>query len=222
MFQIHSNIPDSMEELISPQYTAVAVVDAQNDFCKEGGALHKFGADLSFFHETIKNIKMLIEEARTVKVPIVYVQNTALPNHASDSPEMIRWYIKTWTHNFKRIPTFTLEGTWGEQIVDELRPVEGDVIIKKNRASGFIHTNLDLILRNKRIRTLVVTGFVTHLCILATVMDGRCRDYFMVVAKDCVNSNRKDMHEIAIKLMESRFDVWASDQIIEVWKKLRR
>lgn len=212
-------IPTTLEELIDPVHTAVVVVDAQNDFCKEGGHAHKSGRDLSGYPETIKNISRLIEEARRAGVLVVYTQNTTLPNHASDSAEFIRYLIKHWAHGDpKKIPSITLEGTWGEEIVDELKPTDGDVVVKKNRTSGFIQTNMDLVLRNHGIKTLVVTGFVSNGCVLATAGDGQCFDYFNVVAKDCINSTRKDLHEHAMKVMEYRFDTFTSDLIIEVWR----
>ena len=216
-------IPETLEELIDPRYTAVAVVDAQNDFCKEGGYAHEYGGDLTGYREAIENIRRLVEEARRVGALVVYTMNTALHNHASDSAALLYYWIKDWAQGDPdRIPNVTVEGTWGEEIVDELKPREGDVVVKKNRSSGFIQTNLDLVLRNHGVKTLVTVGFVSNGCVFATARDGDMFDYFIVVAKDAVNSPRKDLHAPAMKLMEWRFDVYSTDQLIEAWKKKKR
>lgn len=212
-------IPTTLAELISPVHTAVVVVDVQNDFCKEGGVAQKCGRDLSPYPETIGNIERLVKEARKAGVLVVYTQNTTMPNHASDSAESIRDLINRWAGgHVEKIPDVTMEGTWGQQIVNEVTPADRDVVVKKNRSSAFIQTNMDLVLRNYGITTLVVTGFVTYGCVYATAKDGQCLDYFIVVPKDCVNGGRKDLHEHAMALMDSRFDVHPSDKILEVWR----
>lgn len=212
-------IPITLKELIAPVHAAIVVVDAQNEFCKEGGAAYKSGGDLSKFPETIKNIKKVIEEARKVGVLVVYTQNTGLPNHASDSADFIRYRYRRWAHGDpEKIPAITVEGSWGQKIVNEIKPAAGDVVIKKNRSSGFIQSNMDLVLRNHGIRTLIITGFVSHGCVLATAIVGSCLDYFIVLARDCVNTGRRGLNEPAIQVMEWRYDVVTSNQIIEIWK----
>jgi ureidoacrylate peracid hydrolase len=164
----------------------------------------------------------LVEKAREEGALVVYTMNTTLHNHASDSASLIYYLIKDWAQGDpERIPSVTVEDTWGEEIVDELRPKEGDVVVKKNRSSGFIQTNLDLILRNRGIKTLVIVGFVSNGCVFATARDGDMLDYFIVVAKDATDTPRKDLHEPAMKLMEWRFDAYPTDQLIEIWKNKR-
>jgi nicotinamidase-related amidase len=210
-------IPTTIEELVDPAHTAVAVVDAQNDFCVEGGRVNECGGDLKGYPETIKNIGKLIEEARRAGVLVVYIQLATLPNHASESAATLRFRMKAYGDP-EKIPAYALEGTWGQQIVDEIKPTERDTVMKKNRASGFMQTNLDLVLRCHGIKTLVVAGFATNGCVFATVRDGLDLDYFVVAAKDCMNSVQRDLHEATLKLMESRCDVFTSDNIVEVWR----
>ena len=115
--------------------------------------------------------------------------------------------------------TYTVKGTWGEQIVDELKPADGDVVVKKYRTSGFMHTNLDFILRNHGIKTLVITGVLSHGCVFATARSGKDSEYFIVIAKDAMNSVNKFMHKHGMKLIEMYFDSFTTDQIINIWKK---
>lgn len=210
-------IPTTIEELVDPIHTAVIVVDSQNDFCSEGGSVHTSRGDLTGYPETIKNIGKLVEGARSVRVPVIYIQLTTLPNHASESAATLRFFMAEYGDP-EKVPAYALEGTWGQQIVDEIKPTEKDTVIKKNRSSSFMQTNLDLVLRSNGIKTLVVAGFVTHGCVLATVRDGLDLDYFVVIAKNCVNSVKKDLHEAALKLMESRCDALTSKKILEIWQ----
>lgn len=211
-------VPTTPKELIDPSHSAVVVVDAQNDFCKKGGLTEEYWGELAGYSKTIKNIKRLIDAAMKVGIPIIFTMNTSLPNHATESASHIHFLIRGWAGgDVKRIPTCTVEGTWGEQIADELKPDHKLIVVKKNRASAFTHTNFDLVLRNHNIKTLVVTGFVTDQCVLTTARDADCFDYFVVVARDCVNSPRKKLHRAAMSLMEWRLNVMSSSDIINVW-----
>jgi len=186
----------------------------------KGGASYKNGRYLCKADEIVKKLKLLIQEAREVGVRIVYLQNTALPNYMSDSAAWLRFRMKHQGLNDPNlIPEVTLEGSWGQRIVKEIEPRVGDFVVKKYRSSGFIGTNLDKLLRINNIKTLLITGIVTHGCVAATAGDAQYYDYFVVVLRDCVDSSSKDLHDAALKIMEKRMDVVASDQIIEIWKK---
>ena len=80
-------------------------------------------------------------------------------------------------------------------------------------------TDLDMILRNNNIQTLVVTGVVTWGCVLSTVKGGEVHDYFQVILEDCVAAQQPDLHEAALKIMRWRHDVLPSTDIIPLWKK---
>jgi nicotinamidase-related amidase len=89
--------------------------------------------------------------------------------------------------------------------------------VEKSRASGFVNTPLDLILRSNGIRTVVVTGESSYGCVLNTVMDASCYDYYTVVVEDLIAGPNQDLHEAALKLMRPRHDVLKSAEILEVW-----
>ncbi len=148
--------------------TAVIVVDMQNDFVKEGGTLVVPDAAA-----TIPQIRRLLERARGAGARIVYTQDT----HFEGDPE---WQI--W-------PEHCRAGTWGWQIVDELAPQEGDLIVQKNRYDGFYGTWLEHFLGHVwRVRNLVIVGTVSSICVLHTAASAGLRWYNVVVPADGISA----------------------------------
>ena len=115
---------------------------------------------------------------------------------------------------------YTVEDTWGQQFCDGLEPQSVEPIIKKHRSSAFVATDLDSVLRSNGIESLIVTGCVTHGCVQATARHGAYNDYYVVVVKDCVASTSRELHEAALKIMESRLDVVDSQEILNEWTQL--
>lgn len=219
-------IPEELSELIDPKHTAVLVIDIQNDYCSKGGHRDRLGLQLVVGRETlIRNIKSLIEEARRAKVLIVYTQQTDLPNHMSHSASML--YRLTKLVPSTRTPeekfsqeTKAIEGTWGWKIVNDVKPLEDDLVVRKHRASAFVGTDLDILLRANNIKTLAICGVVTQACVESTVRDAFHRDYFIVYLKDCVDSYDKDLHKGSLRYMEKLFGgVYTLNEVIRVWKQ---
>ena len=147
--------------------TAVIVVDMQNDFVKDGGKLVVPQA-----RETIEPIKKLIEKARGNGVRVIYTQDT----HWDGDPE-----FKLWGEHVKW-------GTWGWQIIDELKPTDRDIVLIKTRYDGFYGTPLDDILRSYGIRNLVITGTVANICVLHTAASAGLRWYKIILPMDTVSA----------------------------------
>jgi nicotinamidase-related amidase len=110
-----------------------------------------------------------------------------------------------------------VEGTEGQQIIPELAPKPGDVIVRKYRSSGFWGTNLDMLLRSNAIKSIVVTGATTEGCVESTARDGLFNDYYVIVPEDCVASDDPAQHDASLLLMRHRFDVVPSSEILEMW-----
>ena len=147
--------------------TAVIVVDMQNDFVKEGGTLVVNDAAA-----TIPNIRQLLTAAREAGVHVVYTQDT----HFEGDPEWALW------------PEHCRQGSWGWQIVDELRPREGDLVCQKNRYDGFYGTWLDHFLRLWGVRNVVIVGTVSSICVLHTAASAGLRWYKVVVPANGVSA----------------------------------
>lgn len=162
-----------MSELVTPRHTALIVIDVQNDFCVKGGIFDKHGMNVSACQKIIKNLKSTIDAARRARILLVYTQNTTLPKRMSDSPAWIHLVMKLWNvTDPDLVPEVTLEGSWGQDFVEDVRPLQDEIVVKKYRNSAFVGTSLDFILRNANIKTLVITGVLTHACVESTVRDG--------------------------------------------------
>ena len=148
--------------------TAVIVVDMQNDFVKPEGKLFVPTAP-----QTIEPIKRLLERARNSGVTIIYTQDT----HYEGDPE-----FKIWGEHVRY-------GTWGWEIVDELRPVEGrDIVLRKTRYDGFYGTPMDDLLRVYGIRNTVIVGTVANICVLHTAGSAALRWYKVYVPMDGISA----------------------------------
>lgn len=159
---------------------ALLIIDMLNDFVKEGGALVVPAAAAC-----IPNIQRRREEAKSKGEPVIYVCDTHHPQDAE----------------FKRWPPHAIGGTWGAQIVDELKPASDDYVVPKRRFSGFFETSLDLLLRELNVDTLVLTGTVSNICVYATALQGRMLGYDLIVYQDCVAGLTANEHNFALRQM---------------------
>ena len=194
------SVYDKLSEVVVPAHTALILVDMQNDFlAPEGNSARVEGRDVSQVPEVIRSLAGLLEQARRAGVLIVHLQNTTLPDGRSDSPAFLAAKARV-----AKNPLYTLDGTWGHEFVDDLAPASGEVVVKKHRSSGFVKTDLDLILRSNRIESVVVTGCITNGCVLATAQHARFNDYYAVVPEDCVWTwADEQMREAALRMMDT-------------------
>jgi ureidoacrylate peracid hydrolase len=111
--------------------------------------------------------------------------------------------------------TFIVEGTWGAQIVDDLKPEEGEHLVVKKGFGGFSNTPLDTILRNMGVTTCVVSGVTTCVCVSTTVRGGVEHNYRMILVEDAVAEVSRDSHEAELKTMARVFaDVKTTDDVV--------
>jgi nicotinamidase-related amidase len=148
--------------------TALVIVDMQNDFVKPEGDLVVPAA-----RETVPNIQRLLESAREHDLRIAYTQDTQV----EDDPEFDIW------------PTHCLKGTWGWEIVEELQPLDGELICRKNRYDGFYGTWLDHFLGNIwEVENVVIVGTVSNICVAHTAASAGLRWYHVVVPADGISA----------------------------------
>ncbi|WP_291767704.1 cysteine hydrolase family protein [Caldivirga sp. UBA161] len=153
--------------------TAVLVVDMQNDFVRSNGKLYVPDAE-----KTIRPIADLLEKARESGVRVIYTQDW----HFKDDPE-----FRIWGEH-------CIMGTWGAEIVEELKPQPNDIVIRKRRYDAFFGTDLDYVLRHvARADTLIITGTVANICVLHTAGSAALNWYKVIVPIDAVSAlNRFD------------------------------
>jgi len=212
-------IPITLEEVLDPAHSALVVIDVQKEFCESEGLFPRTGVSIPNVKKTIQNIAELIKVARKANVKVVYIQHTTLPNRSGDSASWARFMLKTFNvTKLEDIPEFCLDGTWGHEVVDELKPRRGDLVVKKHRSSAFIATDLDFVLRNNGIKTLVTTGVTTEGCVESTARDGQLYDYMIVTPRECVNSENKKNHEAMLDIMSGRWDVVSMKDVARIWR----
>jgi nicotinamidase-related amidase len=208
-----------LAEVLDPAHTALLIVDMQRDFCCAGGSFDRLGVDLSMYPPLIERIAALTAAARRSGVMPVFIQMTVLAGRASDSPAQIRFNLRLHDgHHGQADPlSYTLDGSAGQQFVPGLEPLEGELVVKKYRSSGFWGTNLDLLLRSNGIKSVVVAGCTTEGCVESTARDAMFNDYYVVIGTDAVASDDPAQHEASMYLMARRFDLATAEVIGEIW-----
>jgi nicotinamidase-related amidase len=204
-------------ELVDPAHTALVVIDPQNDFCAEGGIFARAGKDMSTMPAAIQACARLVDSARAAGVTVFFIQNQKLANGRSTSPAWLRFL--TVRNNITEEPEVCLAGSWGAEFVPELQPSGTDIVVQKWRSSAFVGTNLDMLLRANRIRSVVCCGFITQGCVESTARDAGFYDYYPVVVEDAVANHDPDLHAASLLVQRSRYDVMPSAEILAVWER---
>jgi ureidoacrylate peracid hydrolase len=205
----------SLAEWIDPASSALLVVDMQNDFCHPQGAFAMRGLDISLAQRIVPTVGRLLDVAREAGVPVVIMRVVRGENTGWPAFERLTRY--NYGPGF--IPVF-VEGTWGAELLEEFRPKPGDIQLDKNRYGAFTGTNLDLMLKNKGVRTIVMSGGATNVCVESTAREGFMLDYNVVVVEDACATVTKELHEGTLASIRGWFGrVESAEAVIAVWRK---
>ena len=200
---------------LRPSETALIVVDMQNAYSTLGGYLDKAGFDVSATGSVIERIQVAIEAARAAGILVIFFQNGWDKDYVeAGGPGSPNWYKSNALKTMRRQPelqgTLLAKGTWDYDLVDQLKPMPGDIVMPKSRYSGFFNTPLDSTLRARGIRNLVFTGIATNVCVESTLRDGFFLEYFGVVLEDaCHQAGPRAAHDAALFNIETFFG-WVS------------
>jgi ureidoacrylate peracid hydrolase len=183
---------------------AVLVVDMLNDFLKPGGKMVLAGGDV-----LIPPMRRLLNRARKAGIPVIYVNDCHRQGLKDD-------------REFKKRAEHCIEGTWGAEVIEKLKPKKKDFVVLKHRFSGFYETDLDLTLKDLCVDTVIVMGVVTNICVRSTIHDAFFRGYRVIVPRDCVMATGEREQESSLYDIETHFgDVSTSDHVIEMMEKTR-
>lgn len=207
----------TLGEVVDPAHAALVVIDAQNDFCSPGGAFDKNGDDLSTMPAAIAACGKLIDAAHAAGVQVIFIQNQKLPNNKSTSASWLRFLVAR--NGMVKNQDLCLVGTWGAEIIDQLKPQPGDIVVQKWRSSAFVATNLDMILRTNGIKSVVCCGFITQGCVESTARDAGFYDYYPVVVEDAIANYHPHLHEASLTVQRTRYDVAPSSAVLETWER---
>jgi nicotinamidase-related amidase len=202
-----------LHEMVAPRHTALIVVDVQNDLVLPEGWFARNGKDVSRTADIIPRVAELVAAARGAGALPVFMEQTTLPNNASDPPAWL--YFKT--RDGRQRTDYAQRGTWGQRTVDALRLADDDIRIEKFRPSAFHDTALHDVLQARGIKSVLVCGTITQGCVQATVMDSSFHNYYTVLVEDCVQSYSPELHENALTFMRSRYDTTTVAQLRAIW-----
>ena len=178
--------------------SAVIIVDMQNDFCHPEGWLAHIGVDIAPARRPIAPLQRLLPALRSHAVPVIWVNWGNRPDRLNLSPALLHVYKPSGTGIGLGDPLSgsgarVLErGSWSAAIVDELAVEPTDIQVAKYRMSGFQDTELDSILRNLGVTTLMFAGVNADQCVLCTLQDANFRGYDCLLLEDCAATTSPD------------------------------
>ena len=176
-------------DIVDPGHTALLVVDVQNDFCHRDGGLAQGGGDMTAIERAIGKLDDTIRQARKANIPVIFLRIVQSPETNSEAWESLEP---------EEGPRLVVAGSWGADYYAPIGPAEGDLEIVKHRHSGFVATSLDLALRSMGIKTVVLGGVASNVCVEATARDAADYDYYVVVLSDASGAVRDELHEAAL------------------------
>lgn len=204
-------LPVELTDKLAPRRSALVLIDMQNDFCAEGGYIDLVtGNDVSAGAALVPRLQALIDAARSVDVPVIWVR-------ADYSMDKIPPSMRVVSQARGITAECCKPGTWGAAWFG-IAPLPEDKIVTKHTYSGFANTELNDILRALKVQSVVFGGVTTQVCVESTVRDAHSAGYLCIVPHDAVASHTPSLHDAA--LTNIRFflgDVCAAADVLAVW-----
>lgn len=192
--------------------TALVVIDMQNGFCDPKGSVASIGLDISMCQAAVSGCEALVSSARAAGVPVIFTRFVYRPDYA-DGGVVVKHLLPALAE-----VNSLAEGSWDADIIAELTPEPGDIVIDKNRYSAFYGTRLETYLTSMGIRQLVLCGVTTNMCVETTARDASARDYHTFIAADATGELEKHRHDVALQTIGFGFGAVAtSEEIISSW-----
>lgn len=198
---------ESLSKKVNPKTSALLIVDMQRDYCCKGGIFDKMGFDYNIPKRLASPLNDFLNSARQVLKHIVHIKMVHIPEIASPAGK----------EHYSRVGLQRkIDPTLSEFY--EIKPLEGEVVIPKYRYSAFIATYLDKYLRANDIKTIIVTGVATNVCVESTVRDGFMLDYHIVVPSDLTEATEPAAKKWSLHNIDNFFgEVVSSKSLLECW-----
>lgn len=179
---------------MDPKTTAVVLIEYQNDFTSPGGSLHEAVKPVMESTKMLDNTKETVARARDLGATIVHAPITFTEDYRELTSEpygILKGVVDS--KSFR-------QGTWGAQIVDDLKPQAKDIVIEGKRGlDAFASTNLDFILRSRGITTIALGGFLTNCCVESTMRTAYEKGYNVITLTDCTATVSEDEQRSAVE-----------------------
>jgi len=214
----HGELLLNLESKVRPEHTALLIIDVQNDFCAAGGMMHSEGLDVTDVQSMIPTLLLTVKCAREAGVLPIFVRNvysTPANSYLSDS-----WLEQAYRRRGSSyIDREVCEPAgWNGAFYGGVEPNPTEPIVTKHRYCAFTNTDLDLILRSHNVRTVVLTGVATNVCVETTARSAFVRDYYVVILRDAVATYAPEDQEHSLKTLDRYFaEVTTADQVQGIW-----
>jgi nicotinamidase-related amidase len=197
-----------------PGQTALIVIDMQRDFLLPGGFGESLGNDVDQLLKVVPSLADLIAAARAAGIMVIHTREGHEPD-LSDCPpaKLNRGAPSKRIGDDGKYGRILIRGEYGHDIVDELAPIDGEVVIDKPGKGAFYATELQDILTDAGITQLLVTGVTTEVCVHTTTREANDRGYECLVVSDCVGSYFPEFQRIGLEMIKAQGGIfgWVAD-----------